>query len=218
MNITSRANPEARRSPPIPDAPLPGLPFPPNQRERAKSWRMRCRLMPFYSAELPHYLATDDVDDLAGGALAVLYVNDWLNSLSQLIELAVFPPLSFEHGDRRRWLWLFARLAVACGDWVAIMRALHATMRLMSAIADGGCNGAALHFDEVAAAIKRSIRDAAKRRGFALVEPPTTVAELTLTPSQRTAWLKTAGVWAGARPKKGSVRNLVCGAGLAITL
>ena len=71
----------------------------------------------------------------------------------------------------------------------------------MSAIADGEYNGAALHFDEVAAAIKRSIRDAAKRRGFALVEPPTTVAELTLTPSQRAAWLKTAGVWAGARPE-----------------
>ena len=85
--------------------------------------------MLFYSAELPHYLATDDVDDLAGGALAVLYVNDWLNSLSQLIELAVFPPLSFEHGDRRRWLWLFARLAVACGDWVTNQRAARSTRR-----------------------------------------------------------------------------------------
>jgi hypothetical protein len=192
MNILVRTAPELRQQ-----RTLPGLPFPRNQREWAKSWRLRCRLMAVYNIELPRYLATDDLDDLAGGALAVLYVNDWLSSLPQQTPLAAFPPLSLGPGDRRRWLWLLARLAVACGDWVAVMRAFNAAVRLMSALADGKYNGATLHFDEVASAVKRSIWGAAERRGFTLIDPPANVVELRLTPSQREAWLETAGVWAG---------------------
>jgi hypothetical protein len=183
---------------------LPGIPFPRTARARRRDWLRRlqgwrvCReeLQPLFHGGVPNGAGSKlGLDDLAGGARAVFFCNEWIETLLDF-DASIHPPsrelrdagsdklrscgwaapLSISRFSKQSWLSLAARLRIACKqagrDDDAIMREYEAAVRLMAAIAGGSHNGEPLHFDDVVSAMLRAIRDAAEEYGFRLECPP----------------------------------------------